>query len=132
MSEYNLNVAMAKLVCPICGRPCEDTIIVGKRLTKKPSKKIKEMEGQPVGVSDNACNECEQHKDEVVFLIEVDAEKSERNNPYRTGKIWGITKEAQYFVEHPEYIFETKNGVRYCFADIEFCKDNGLHGHLNK
>ena len=126
MSENIIGTALAHYICPICGKSVEEVILMNKRLTEKDAKHVEEFHNKAIGFSDNACKECVLHKDEVIYVIEIDAEKSELNNPYRTGMYWGLRKDFALFVEHPEYILETKNGVQFCFMDKETTKQIGL------
>lgn len=127
MSEDNFAVGMVNYACPICGKVVDNAIIMNERLTKKAADEIREAHGKTIGWSENACKECSAHKDECVYVIEIDAEKSEKNNPYRTGYYWGIRKDFALFVEHPEYILTTENGVSFCFMDKEVTRNIGIH-----
>ena len=95
-------------------------------LMKKSAEEIRKAHGKAIGYSENACERCVSHKDDCVYVIEIDAEKSEPNNPYRTGMYWGVRKDIALFVEHPEYILKTKDGVQFCFIDKEFAYQIGL------
>lgn len=131
MSKDNFAVGLVKYICPICGKVAEENIIMNQRLTQKEAEKIKEVDGKVVGYSENACEECSSHKDEVIYVIEIDAKKSEPGNPYRTGMVWGLKPDFDLFTQYPEYILTTKNGVKFCFIDIEFAIKIGLHNNLN-
>lgn len=126
MSKDNFAVAMINYACPICGRIADNTIAINSSLTEKSAKEVKELHNKVVGWSENACKECAAHKDECIYIIEIDAEKSEPNNPYRTGMYWGIRKDFALFIDHPEYVLKTKDGVQYCFMDKECAKQIGL------
>lgn len=117
---------MINYACPICGRIADSAIAINSRLTEKYAKKVKELHNKVVGWSEVACKECASHKDECVYVIEIDAEKSEPNNPYRTGNYWGLRKDFALFIDHPEYVLKTKDGVQYCFMDKEFANQIGL------
>ena len=52
--------------------------------------------------------------------------KSEPNNPYRTGQIVGVCKDFQLFVDKPEFIIKTENGVSYCFVEENVGKQIGF------
>lgn len=126
MSKDNISVGIVNYACPICGRVANSAIIMNSRLTKKDAEKVKEFHNKTVDWSESSCKECASHKDECVYVIEIDAEKSEPNNPYRTGNYWGIRKDFALFVEHPEYILKTKDGVQFCFMDKEVANQIGL------
>ena len=126
MSKDNFAVGMVNYICPICGKVVDNAIIMNERLTKKAAEEVRKANGKTVGYSENACEECASYKDECVYVIEIDAKKSEPNNPYRTGMYWGIRKDFALFVDHPEYILKTKDGVQFCFMDIEVANHLGL------
>lgn len=126
MSEDTFGVAMVNYACPICGRVANSAIIMNQRFTKKDAEKVKELNNKTVGWSESACKECASHKDECIYIVEIDAEKSEPNNPYRTGMYWGVRKDFALFVDHPEYVLKTKDGVQFCFMDKEFAYQIGL------
>lgn len=117
---------MVNYICPICAKVIDHAIIMNRHLTKKDAEKVRKVHGQTVGYADYACEDCASHKDEVIYIIEIDAKKSEQNNPYRTGMYWGVRKDFSLFVEYPEYVLKTKDGVQYCFMDKEATKQIGL------
>lgn len=47
-------------------------------------------------------------------------------NIYRTGNVVGINKNNQLFIDHPEFILKTNNGVQFCFIDETVGKQIGL------
>lgn len=127
--EDIIGVALVHYACPICGREMDDdsAILMNQKLTKKAAKEVNELNGKCVGFSNKACNECASHKDDCIYIIEIDKEKSEPNNLYRTGRYWGIVKDFSLFVEHPEFILETDNGVKYCFMTKELTHKFGFY-----
>lgn len=127
MSEDNFEVGMVNYVCPICGKVVDNAIIINERLTKKAAEEVRKANGKTIGWSENACEKCASHKDECVYVIEIDAEKSEKNNPYRTGNYWGVRKDFALFVERPEFILTTKNDVSFCFMDKEATYKMGFY-----
>ena len=127
MSEDNFAVGIVNYVCPICGKTAKTDIIMNTRLTQKAAQEVREANGKVVGYSDNACEECASHKDKVVYIVEIDASKSEPNNPYRTGYIWGIKSDIPLITDCEDYIITTKDGVRFMFMDIEAAKKLGFH-----
>ena len=127
MSEDNFAIGLVNYICPICGKVVDNVIIMNERLNKKNAEEIRKAHGKAIGYSENACEKCASHKDDCVYVIEIDTEKSEPNNPYRTGKYWGIVKDFALFVDHPEYIITTKNGVSFCFMDKEVTHKLGFY-----
>ena len=126
MSDVKIGTAIVHEVCPICGKPMNESIIINQKLTAKEAKKVEDLNGKAIGISKDACEDCLKFKDTAVFCIAIDEEKSDKNNFYRTGKISGITKNFKLFTEHPESIITTKNGVSYCFMSEEFGKHIGI------
>lgn len=129
MTQENIvGVALVHYACPICGKEMDDdnAILMNKKLTKKNAKEVNELNGKCVGFSNNACDKCASHKDDVIYVIEIDEEKSDPRNPYRTGKLWGIVKDWPLFINHPEFILETDNEVKYCFMTEELTHKFGF------
>lgn len=126
--EDIVGVALVHYACPICGKPMEDhnAILINKILTKTRANAVNKLNGKCIGFCNTACNECASHKNECIYVVEIDIEKSEPNNPYRTGMYWGVRKDFALFVEHPEYVLKTKDGVQFCFMDKEFTNKIGL------
>lgn len=126
MSKDNFAVGMVNYICPVCGKVIDHAIIMNQYLTKKDAEKVRKAHGQTAGYTDHVCEECAAHKDDCIYVIEIDAEKSEPNNPYRTGMYWGLRKDFSLFVEHPEGVLKTKDGVQFCFMDKKFTIKLGL------
>lgn len=112
-----LEVSLAKEICPICGKEMDGPIIMNTIISEKEANKVKALHGNIIGASENACEECAKYKDDVVYVIETDNSKYDSNKLNRTGKIWGIRKDFALFVENPEYIAKTKNGVSFTFME---------------
>ena len=127
MSNSGIGIALVHEICPICGKPMNESIIINSKIGPKYAKKVQEAHGKAIGYSKNACKDCVSHKDDCVYVIEIDVDKSEPNNPYRTGKYWGIVKDFALFVDHPEYIITTKNYVSFCFMDKEITHKLGFY-----
>lgn len=127
--EDIIGVALVHYACPICGREMDDdsAILMNQKLTKKTAKEVNELNGKCVGFSNKACNECASHKDECIYVIEINEEQSTFTSPYRTGKYWGVVKNWALFIDHPELILETDNGVKYCFMTKELTHKFGFY-----
>lgn len=119
--KSELEVALVKELCPICCKEMNGSIIMNSTLTHSAAKKVKDLHGKVIGFSENACEECAKHKDEVVYLIGIDSSQSDTKSlegMYRTGDILGVKKEASFIVGiAPEFILKTKNEVSYMFID---------------
>lgn len=116
MNENNFEVAIGNLVCPICGKTVESTIIMNTKLTKKAANAVKEVHNKPIGYADKLCESCEAYKYAVVFFISIDTEKSTPNNPYRTGNVSGVKRNA----ELSKQVLKDKLTVKIAGADIAF------------
>lgn len=126
MSKSELGTAKVHEVCPVCGRPMNHSIIMNSKLTVKAAEQIKKYDNKCIGISKDACDDCLKYKDKVVFCIAIDPYKGDYKNPYRTGKISGIIKEAPFLKEHPEFILTTDNGVSFCFIEETTGKEMGI------
>lgn len=126
MSENKIGFALVHEICPICGKPMNKQILMNSVLGKKHAKEIENVHGKAIGYSKTACEDCSKYKDEAVMCIAIDEAKSEPNNPYRTGQIVGVCKDFQLFVDKPEFIIKTENGVSYCFVEENVGKQIGF------
>lgn len=89
MSENKIGFALVHEICPICGKPMNEQILMNSVLSKKYAKEIENIHGKAIGYSKTACEDCSKYKDEAVMCIAIDEAKSEPNNPYRSGQIVG-------------------------------------------
>lgn len=123
-----LDTALIYYVCPICGKPIEkdNVLLINTILTEKKAKEVKEMHNKAIVYSRFACDDCVNHKDDAVYIIEVDEEKSNSTQPYRTGRVIAVKKNFQLFVDHPEFIIHTGNGVDFCFISNKVLKMIGF------
>ena len=126
MSNSGIGVAIVHEVCPICGKPMNEFILMNSKIDPKYAKKIEEDNGKAIGYSRDACKECLKYKDDAIFCIAIDETKSKPNNPYRTGQLVGVCKDFQLFIDEPEFILKTKNGVSYCFVEENIGKQIGF------
>ena len=118
----NVEAVIVKTLCPVCCAEIEDSIVMNTLLTEEATKEVKELEGKVVGFSDHCCEECARHKDEVVYFVGIDAEKSSSNKLeelYRTGQIVGIKKEVDIIEAFKDYIITLKDNTKVCFIDKE-------------
>jgi hypothetical protein len=100
MENNNFEVALTKTACPICAKKEDGDLVLNKRIDRYSAAQVKKLHGQVVGWK--ICNECEEAKNkEAFFLVEIDPSKSEITDgkispegAYRTGRIWGIKREA--------------------------------------
>lgn len=125
----DLSFGIVHELCPICGKSVNSSIIMNKILRPKYAKQIEELNGKAIGFSKDACEECSKHKDECIYVIGIDPNKSDNKNMqgmYRTGQIVGIRKDFPLFIDYPEMILKTNNGVQFCFIEEETGKQIGF------
>lgn len=127
MSKDNFAVSIVNYICPICGKTADTDIIMNSKLTKKSADEVREANGKVVGYCSHACEECAKYKDEVVYVVEIDASLSQPNNPYRTGYIWGVKPNIPLMTDNESYVLTTKDGVRFMFMDKEATNELGFH-----
>lgn len=115
----NLEVALVKELCPVCCKEMDGPIIMNQDLTEEEAEKVKELNGKVIGFADHCCEECAKHKNEVVYFVSIDAEKSSNKleELYRTGQIVGIKKEADIIEAFKDYIITLKDNTKICFID---------------
>ena len=126
MLNKELSVAIVNELCPICCKVSHEFLIMNERIGKKYAEEIEKVNGKSIGFSKDACKECLKYKDDAVFCIAIDANKSTSTDPYRTGQIVGIRKDFQLFIDNPQIILKTNNGVSYCFVEETVGKQIGF------
>jgi hypothetical protein len=89
--------------------------------------KVEEMHGKVTGFTDKPCKECLEAVGDGVYIIEVDEQKTEdMNNPWRTGKQWGLSKN---FIERQPFDDKIKQHTlekQACYMPIDVCDMLGL------
>ena len=127
MSESNLGVALTKELCVVCNKEVDGAIVMNRILTKSLANKVEEMHGKVVGLSDKPCPECLEAVGDGVYIIEVDEKQTEdMSNPWRTGKQWGLKKEAIERMFQGHKSLEQTLKKQACFMPIESCDMFGL------
>lgn len=125
----NLEVALVKELCPVCGKEMDGPIILNSILTANEAKKVKDLHHKVIGFADHCCEECAKYKDEAVFFVSIDESKSSGGsleNLYRTGKISGIKKDIDMIKQFKDYIITIKDGTQIVFIDENAGKKLGL------
>ena len=125
----NLEVALVKELCPVCGKEMDGPIILNSILTANEAKKVKDLHHKVIGFADHCCKECSKYKDEAVFFVSIDESKSSGGsleNLYRTGKISGINKDIDMIKQFKDYIITIKDGTQIVFIDENAGKKLGL------
>lgn len=122
----NFRTTIVNYICPVCGRVAEECIICNTLLTPKASSEVEKLHKQNVGYSNHACENCSKYKDDVVYFIGVDEEKSTNKDVYRTGQIVGIKKETSLVSDAEDFIITLEDGTKFCFIDVKLGKQIGL------
>ena len=118
----NIEVALAKELCPICYKKMDGPILINSLLTEKAAQEVKNLHGKVIGISPDACEECSKYKDSALFLISIDPKTLDR-----TGQVVGIKINSNFAKNIPEeFIQITNNGVKYAFIEYECGKEVGL------
>lgn len=116
----DLGCAVVKFACPICLKPVEDetSIALGTRFSKANAERVNSMHNQIVGFSKKPCKECQEIIDKnALFIIGIDIEKSEKDNPYRSGHIVAIKRESE-FVQHLPEDFKKHDAIMMDYREM--------------
>lgn len=111
------SAALVHEVCPICCKAMNEQIIMNTIGNKKNAKSIDEANGKAIGYSHDACEECCKYKDDGVYVIAIDPDRSDDEDIYRTGQIACVKKDFQLFKDKADYILKTDNGVSFMFME---------------
>lgn len=124
----NFEVALVKELCFICNKEIDGPIVINSLLTEKAANEVKQLHGKCVGYSDKLCPECQKLANQGLIILEIDSEKSESNNPYRTGKLWVIKEDCDLALDMKEKGFViNKFGCNFVFIDQEATKELGFY-----
>lgn len=120
MSKNLLGTALVKRLCPVCLKEKDSEILLNKVLTEKNAKEVEKLHGKVVGFFDDGCDECKEKlpPEKGTWFIVVDAEKTDdRSNPYRTGSIFGVSKEYAMKLDVTDYIayIDVKDAIKLNF-----------------
>ena len=129
MEKEDFKVALCKELCPICGKEMDGPIVMNQVLTKKAANNVEALNGKVIGWADHCCKECSEYKDKAIFFIGIDREKSEPNNPYRTGKMVGINKDSDFITKNKgfnNFIITLKDGAKMIYIDETVGEKFGL------
>jgi hypothetical protein len=118
--EQNLEFALAKEACPVCGALVDGPILMNTKLTKKEAEKTKNLHGRVIGYLKDPCDSCQDLMSKGFLLIGVIEEKTDdEKNPWRSGHQWVINPNAA-----KDLFPDTSKGV--AFIDIKAAKQIGL------
>lgn len=110
----NFKVAMTYRICPICGAKMDSEIVMNTKLTKKAAKQVEELNGKIVGISENVCDECLKHKDDVIFIV-----KKHTDFVGPSGTYIAVKSNSEFFKDKEEFIITSKNGAKFVYIDSE-------------
>lgn len=116
----NFGVSLAQYACPVCGKSCEDVVIMNTILTENNAKKVEDLHNKTIGYSNHVCEECSKYKENAVFLIEIDSEKSDMKNMetmYRTGKYAAVKSDFKLVKDAENFIIKLKDNAKIIFID---------------
>lgn len=119
----NLEVALTKQLCPVCLKEYDGDIVMNSLLTEKYASQVKELHGKITGFMDHICDECKETIGDGVYIIGcIESKTQDFSNPFRSGDIVGIKKEAA------ERLFNNNKAIekQCCYMDIEVMKQIGL------
>ena len=88
---------MVYRICPVCEKPVDQDseIILNKKLSKPNADKVRELHGKIMGYAKRICNECHEKIGTGIYLVGIlEAKTEDKRNPYRSGNIIGIKREA--------------------------------------
>lgn len=120
MSGKLLGTALVKRLCPVCLKEKDSEILMNKLLTEKNAKYVEKLHGKVIGFLDDGCDECKEKlpPEKGTWFIVVDSEKTDdRSNPYRTGSIFGVSKEYAMKVGINSYVayIDVKDALKLNF-----------------
>jgi hypothetical protein len=94
MSENNLEVALVKRACPVCGDLFDGELVLNSILTKKNAEEIKNLHGKTVGYLEEPCESCQNHMKQGIIVIGVINRKTvDKTNPFKSGH-FSVIKEG--------------------------------------
>jgi len=117
-----LGVAIVKEACPVCGKDFEGPIVMNRRFSNKAAEDVRALHGKVIGYKDCPCDECKELLTKGFVLIGVEEAKTDNpQNPYRSGHMWCIKKEAA-----AELFTRVKLDHGFAFIDVMIADSIGL------
>lgn len=126
----DLEIALAKEACLACGKLIDGPIIMNTKLTAKEAEKVKEIHGKCIGYAEDLCDTCKDMCSKGLLVVEIDAEQSEPNNPYRSGKLFVLDNNSDFVKSIDEKFIINKKGSKFIFMDKEVTKQLGFYNHI--
>lgn len=122
----NIEVALAKEACLACGNLMDGPVIMNTIFTAKEAEKVKNLHNKCIGYAKELCSNCKDLCSKGLLLVEIDAEQSEPNNPYRTGRLFVLDNNSNFVRNINEEFIINKNGYKFIFIDKEISNNLGL------
>lgn len=122
----NLEVSLCKEACLACGNLMDGPIIMNTKLTAKEAEKVKNLHNKCIGYAEELCSNCKELCSKGLLVIEIDAEQSEPNNPYRSGNLFVLDNNSDFVKSIDEKFIINKKGNKFIFMDKEVTKQLGL------
>lgn len=97
MSENKIGFALVHEICPICGKPMNEQILMNSVLSKKYAKEIENVHGKAIGYSKTACEDCSKYKDEAVMCVD----KHKELTPMERTRLYGYLNPKYHFANYP-------------------------------
>lgn len=121
--KNNLGIALTKEACPVCAKAFDGPIIMNRVLLENKAKQVESLHGQIIGYRDTPCDECKELLAKGFVLIGIHLDKTDdMSNPYRSGQMWCIKREAA------EEMFTDKKQTElgYACIDVNIAESIGL------
>lgn len=80
MSENKRSIALVHEICPICGKPMNEQILMNTVFSKKYAKEIENVHGKAIGYSKTACEDCSKYKNEWKHIIKLRSDSAAHPN----------------------------------------------------
>lgn len=115
----NIEVALAKEACLACGKLIDGPIIMNTKLTAQEANKVKDIHGKCIGYAKELCDTCKDLCSKGLLVVEIDADKSELNNSYRTGRLFVLDNNSDFVKNINEKFIINKKDNKFVFMDKE-------------
>ena len=103
----------------------KSTNLIDTQMESYALEEVKNLHGKAVGYADHTCQECAKYKDNAIFLIGIDTNKSKKE-PWRTGEIAAIKDSCSLALKIKPNTATLNDGTTYCFIGQNLGKELGL------
>lgn len=94
MSELKIGTALVRRVCAVCAKDFNAEIVLNTQLTEYNAKKIEHLHQKIVGYLEKPCEDCQSLMERGIVFIGIIENKSTKDNPYRSGHMAVVKREA--------------------------------------